>query len=154
MRLIREDVHVHAAASEVHARLSDFSTLHEWLPPAFQQVTREGDGARDGFRCRLVLPGRQELMHLLVAETDPPRYLGLAAADATRATAGIAWIISSETAGESHLTVEVFYNPPGGFLGWVADVCFTGAHRRQAFRDALWRFKQLTEQPPSGGWRS
>jgi len=144
--MLREDIHVHAAAATVYARLADFDALDQWLPPAFQQITRDGDGRHDGFRCRLALPGRQETIHLLVAEQDPPDYLGLAAADASRPLAGLAWIVSSETPGESHVTVEAYYRPPGGFFGWIADSLLVGQHRRQAFRDALWRLKLLTEQ--------
>ena len=42
--------------------------------------------------------------------------------------------------------VEVHYRGAGGPLGPLLDLALHRSHRRQAFRDALWRLKQSLEE--------
>ena len=52
----------------------------------------------------------------------------------------------AESGRESHLSVETHYHPAGGPFGPLLDLTLHRPHRRQAFRDALWRLKLLIEK--------
>lgn len=143
MRSFREDVHIHAASSQVFARLADFERLSEWLPAAFRGI--EHDPWR--LRFDLDVPGRSEAADLCVEQSQTPELLQLASTDGRASSiAELTWLISAESGRESHLSVETHYHPAGGPFGPLLDLTLHRPHRRQAFRDALWRLKLLIEE--------
>jgi len=143
VRSFREDVHIHAAAPLVFARLAALDRAREWLPPAFHAV----DSAPGGLSFGLAMPGRVEAADLRVETEQAPELLELAARDGARASiVRLSWAVPAEGHRECHLTVEAQYHPVGGLFGPLLDLTLHRPHRRQAFRDALWRLKLLIEQ--------
>ena len=140
-RLI-EDVHIHAAAAEVFARVEATSSYGEWLPRCFREV--DGD-SRGGFACTLALPLRSEAVRLEPARVEAPALLHFRASDGARGFESLTWQLSVEGPREVHLELQAVYTPAGGFPGAVLDVLLLRAHRRQALRDALWRLKHVLE---------
>ena len=142
MGRITEDVHIHAAPSDVFARLEATSSYGEWLPRAFAEVNGAEGGA---LSCVLALPLRRERVHLEPAQIEPHSMLHYRAGDGGRAFDSLTWQLSAEGPREVHLELQAVYSPAGGFPGAILDALWLRAFRRQALRDALWRLKQLME---------
>lgn len=150
-----EDVHIHAPASEVFARIEATGGWSEWLPRCFRGA--EGDGA-GGLACTLALPLRAEPLRLEAARSEPPSLLHFRSAAGGGAFSSLTWSLSDEGPRNAHLELRAVYEPSGGFPGAVLDALLLRPARRQALRDALWRLKQLLEgraprhpAPPPGG---
>ena len=141
MGRIREDVHIHASASEVFARLEATASYGEWLPRCFRDVAANGEG----FDCTLSLPLRSERVRLQAAQREEPWLLQFRAAEGGRAFETLSWVLSPEGPREVHLLVDATYTPAGGFAGAILDLLVQRAHRRQALRDAVWRLKHVLE---------
>ena len=141
MPAIQEDVHIHAPAGEVFARLADTQAYGDWLPRAFRDVRADGDG----FVCVLALPGRGELVRLAPSLIEEPRVLQFEASNGARGLDQLTFILSAEGAREVHLVADAAYTASGGFIGILLDGVLHRHFRRQALRDALWRLKQLAE---------
>ncbi|MYB42360.1 MAG: SRPBCC family protein [Chloroflexi bacterium] len=145
MGRIREDVHIHASASETFERLEATARYAEWLPGSFRDVEGES-GAHARLEGVLTLPLRSERVSLEVAEREPSRLLLFRSTDGARgAFETLSWVLTAEGAEDVHLLVEAIYTPAGGFAGWLLDLLVQRQHRRQALRDAVWRLKQLLE---------
>ena len=146
MRLLREDVHIHATAAAVYERLIGLHNDHDWLPPAFGDI-EVADGE---FAFALALPLRTERARLAVAADEPPTFVEFAAVDDHGANGGpaierLSWALNAEGPRDVHVTLEAGYEPSGGPLGWIVEEAVHRPVRRQAFRDALWRLKLLVE---------
>lgn len=151
MSRLVEDVHIHAPASEVFARLEATEGWGEWLPRCFRGAAADGAG---GLACTLALPLRPQPLRLAPARSEPPSLLHFRSADGGRAFESLTWSLSAEGPRDAHLELQAVYAPPGGFPGAVLDALLLRPARRQALRDALWRLKQLLEgraAPPHGG---
>lgn len=148
-RLI-EDIHIHAAADEVFARLKATGSYGEWLPRCFRDVDGDSGGA---FAATLALPLRAEVIRLEPDRVESPSMLHFRSADGGEAFDSLTWNLSAEGPREVHLEVQAVYTPAGGFPGAVFDVLLLRSYRRQALRDALWRLKYVLEgnAPPSEG---
>ncbi len=148
-RLI-EDIHIHAAADEVFARLKATGSYGEWLPRCFRDVDGDQGGA---FAATLALPLRAEVIRLEPDRVEAPSMLHFRSADGGEAFDSLTWNLSAEGPREVHLEVQAVYTPAGGFPGAVFDVLLLRSYRRQALRDALWRLKYVLEgnAPPSEG---
>lgn len=143
MNLLREDVHIHAAPEAIFGRLRE-PAEGGWFARAFT-AGENGTLAYD-----LRLPLRRERAELAVTSEEPPRLLLLErAGDGEGGESGVlaslSWALHPEAAGEVHVTVEAAYRPPGGPLGRVLEPMLYEPLRRQAYRNALWRLKQLVE---------
>ena len=143
MGRIREDIHIHASASDTFARLEATASYGEWLPHCFREIEVSANGS--GLDCLLSLPLRSERVRLRPDETDEPRLLLFRAAAGGSAFETLSWVLSPEGQNDTHLLVEAIYTPAGGFAGVVLDVLLQRAHRRQALRDAVWRLKHVLE---------
>ncbi|MYE31669.1 MAG: SRPBCC family protein [Chloroflexi bacterium] len=146
-RLI-EDIHIHAAAEEVFARIEATGTYGEWLPRCFREV----DGVDGAFVATLALPLRAEAVRLEPAEVNAAM-LHFRASDGGEAFDSLTWHLNTEGPREVHLELQAVYTPAGGFPGAILDVLLLRSYRRQALRDALWRLKYVLEgnTPPSEG---
>ena len=149
MSRLVEDIHIHAAAAEVFARVEATSSYGEWLPRCFRDV--DGD-ARGGLACTLALPLGSAAVRLEPAQIEAPALLHFRASDGARGFESLTWQLSAEGPREVHLELQAVYTPAGGFAGAALDVLLLRAYRRQALRDALWRLKHVLEGagPPSG----
>lgn len=148
-RLI-EDIHIHAAADEVFARIEATGSYSEWLPRCFRDVDGDSGGM---LAATLALPLRAEAVRLEPAQVEPLALLHFRSADGGEAFDSLTWNLSAEGPREVHLEVQAVYTPVGGFPGAVFDVLLLRSYRRQALRDALWRLKYVLEgnAPPSEG---
>lgn len=142
MRWFREDIHIHAAPADVHRRIADLDRAPAWLEPPFAAVARDGD---DHLRLRLALPGRTEEAALAIRRREAPVVLELGPLDGHPSALECTFLVNGEGPTESHVIVEVHYRGAGGPLGPLLDLALHRSHRRQAFRDALWRLKQTVE---------
>ena len=147
MGRIREDIHIHASASDAFARLEATASYSEWLPRCFRDVAANGSG----IDCLLSLPLRSERVRLEPAQVEEPRLLQFRAAEDGRGFETLSWVLSPEGPRDVHLLVDATYTPAGGFAGAILDLLVQRAHRRQALRDAVWRLKHVLEGngPPS-----
>ncbi len=143
MRLLREDVHIHATAADVYERLVGLDRDHHWLPPAFGNV-EVSDGE---FAFALSLPLRTERARLAVSTDEPPTFVEFAAIEGngSNGIVRLSWALNAEGPRDVHVTVEAGYQPSGGPLGWLVEEAMHRPVRRQALRDALWRLKLLVE---------
>ena len=142
---IREDVHIHASAEQLHRRLSALSDYAHWLPRTFQRVA-----ARDGeLSFELALPMRRERTRLAVTAQEQPRLLVLEGVDGAGSLTSLTWVLHAEAEGEVHLTLEFACGLPRGPFGPLLEPLLYGPLRRQSFRDALWRLKRMLEREPS-----
>ena len=149
MSRLVEDIHIHAAAAEVFARVEATASYGEWLPRCFREVATAPGG---GFACTLALPLRSEAVRLEPARVEAPALLHFRASEGAPGFESLTWQLSAEGPREVHLELQAVYTPAGGFGGALLDVLLLRAHRRQALRDALWRLKHLIEgSGPSGG---
>ena len=148
-RLI-EDIHIHAAADVVFARIEATGSYGEWLPRCFREVDGDAGGV---LACTLALPLRSETVRLEPAQVQAPSLLHFRSADGGEAFDSLTWNVNAEGPREVHLEVQAVYTPSGGFPGAVLDVLLLRSYRRQALRDALWRLKYVVEgnAPPSEG---
>lgn len=143
-----EDIHIHAAAEEVFARIEATGSYGEWLPRCFREV----DGADGAFVATLALPLRAEAVRLEPAEVNAAM-LHFRAVEGGEAFDSLTWHVNAEGPREVHLELQAVYTPSGGFPGAVLDALLLRSYRRQALRDALWRLKYVLEgnTPPSEG---
>jgi hypothetical protein len=141
VRRLREDVHIHAPASEVYARVAGLAHSHDWLPPVFADLEV---GARS-VAFALALPLRTERTRLAVAADEPPAYIEFTAVDGSRGIELLSWGLNAEGPHDVHVTLEAGYEPSAGPIGWLLEETMQRPARRQAFRDALWRLKLLAE---------
>jgi hypothetical protein len=141
MRLLREDVHVHASAAAVYALLREPAARARWLGPALADLEQD-DGA---LAFRLALPLRSERARLALATDEPPTLLAYAANGAPSALGALTWVLRSEAPAEAHVSMEAGYTPAAGALGWLLEELLHRPYRRQALRDSLWRLKLLAE---------
>jgi polyketide cyclase/dehydrase/lipid transport protein len=141
VRRLREDVHIHAPATEVYNRLLSLHRDREWLPPAFSEL----EASAGELAFALTLPMRTERSRLVVSSDEPPTFVEFAAVNGAGGIELLNWALSSEGPREVHLTVEAGYEPSRGLLGWLLEETVHRPARRQAFRDALWRLKLLSE---------
>ena len=148
-RLI-EDIHIHAAADAVFARIEATGSYREWLPRCFHEVDGDAGGA---LAATLALPLRSEAVRLEPAQVEAPALLHFRSADGGQAFDSLTWHVNAEGPREVHLEVQAVYTPSGGFPGAVLDMLLLRSYRRQALRDALWRLKYVLEgnTPPSEG---
>ena len=142
MSRLVEDIHIHASAAEVFARVEETTSYGEWLPRCFREV---GGDACGGLACTLALPLRSEAVRLEPAQIEAPALLHFRASDGARGFELLTWQLSAEGPCEVHVELQAVYTPAGGFLGAALDVLLLRAHRRQALRDALWRLKHVLE---------
>ena len=145
-----EDIHIHAAADVVFARIEATGSYGEWLPRCFREVDGDTGGV---LACTLALPLRSETVRLEPAQVQAPSLLHFRSADGGEAFDSLTWNVNAEGPREVHLEVQAVYTPSGGFPGAVLDVLLLRSYRRQALRDALWRLKYVVEgnAPPSEG---
>ena len=145
-----EDIHIHAAADEVFARIEATGSYGEWLPRCFRDVDGDSGGS---LAATLALPLRAEAVRLEPAQVEPLALLHFRSADGGEAFDSLTWNLSAEGPREVHLELQAVYTPAGGFPGAVFDVLLLRSYRRQALRDALWRLKYVLEgnAPPSEG---
>ena len=150
MSRLVEDLHIHAAADEVFARVEATGSYGEWLPRCFREVDGNSDGA---LVATLALPLRSESVRLEPAQVEAPALLHFRSVDGGEAFDSLTWSLSAEGPREVHLELQAVYTPAGGFPGAVLDVLLLRSYRRQALRDALWRLKYVLEgnAPPSEG---
>lgn len=144
LRHIREDIHIHAPATEIFERIAALATPPAWLPPSFRDARIEDDA----LAFRLSLPLLDRAAHLGVAERDVPVALSLREqhSNGTKpAVEAFDWALHQESANNVHVTAEFAYEPAGGLLGPLLELAFHAPLRRQALRDALWRLKLLAE---------
>lgn len=139
---IREDVHLHIAAAEARAAVSDPTAYQQWLSEAMSGFSAD----TEGLRFELSLPGRTETVSLRRHPTDDPREV-VFRIDEGGALDLLTWAVFPEGQRECHLTVELAYRPAGGFLGGAAETLVHRAYRTQAFRDLLWNLKRALEPP-------
>jgi hypothetical protein len=138
-RTLREDVHIHAPATEVYARLVE--SAPEWWPPAVTDIdTREG-----GLSFALGLAGRTERAILARTSDEPPRFLEFVADGEPNGLRALRWVVNDEGPREVHLIAEIAYEPASGAVGWMLEETVHRPSRRQVLRDALWRLKLLIE---------
>jgi len=140
-RLLREDVHVHAASDAVYALLRQAEQRARWLGPTVAELAQHGDM----LAFRIALPLRSERAQLALAVDEAPRLLVYAANGAPTALSAVTWVLRAEGAAEVHVSMEAGYTPAAGLLGWVLEEALHRPHRRQALRDSLWRLKLLAE---------
>ncbi|HJM76469.1 MAG TPA: hypothetical protein QGI71_11540 [Dehalococcoidia bacterium] len=119
VRLLREDVHIHATPQAVFARLRA-PEVGGWFGEAFG--------------------GPQ----LVVTDEEVPSLLVMAAEADGGELASLSWALHAEATGEVHLTMEAAYRPAGGLRALLQPLLYV-PRRKQACRDALWRLKQLVE---------
>jgi hypothetical protein len=139
LRILREDVHIHAAATAVFERLIE--PAPEWWPAAVTGIdTRDG-----GLAFSLALAGRTERAALARASEEPPRFLEFLADGEPNALRALRWVVNDEGPREVHLIAELAYEPASGAMGWMLEETVHRPSRRQVLRDALWRLKLLIE---------
>jgi hypothetical protein len=144
MRYIREDIHIHAPATEIFERLANLQAPPSWLPPSFRDARIE----EDALAFRLALPLLDRTARLAVAEQEPPIALSLRNSHpngAQPAVQAFDWALHQENVKNVHVTAEFAYEPAGGLLGPLLEMAVHAPLRRQALRDALWRLKLLAE---------
>ena len=142
MRWFREDIHIHAAPADVHRRLADLPAAGDWMEPTFREVAVE----EEHLQFTLGLPGRTEEAVLAIRRREAPVVLELGPVDGRASQLECTFLVNGEGPTESHVIVEVHYRGAGGPLGPLLDLALHRSHRRQAFRDALWRLKQSLEE--------
>jgi hypothetical protein len=138
-RTLREDVHIHASAIDVYARLVEAAP--EWWPPAVSAL----DTGNGGLAFTLGLAGRSERARLARTTEEPPRFLEFMADGNGGALRALRWAVNAEGPREVHLIAELTYEPAGGAVGWMLEETAHRPGRRQVLRDALWRLKLLIE---------
>jgi hypothetical protein len=138
-RTLREDVHIHAPATEVYERLVEPAPI--WWPPAVSGLSTTGGG----LSFTLGLAGRSERVALTRASDEPPHFLEFLADGEIGGVRALRWVVNDEGPREVHLIAELTYEPAGGGLGWMLEETVHRPGRRQALRDALWRLKLLVE---------
>ena len=138
-RTLREDVHIHAPATEVYARLVD--PAPDWWPQAVSQLDTDGGG----LRFCVGLAGRTEQAALVRSTEEPPRFLEFVADGGASAVRALRWVVNDEGPREVHLITELEYEPAGGAMGWMLEETVHRPGRRQVLRDALWRLKLRIE---------
>ena len=124
MRLLREDVHIHATPQAVFARLRT-SEVGGWFGAAF-------GGSR-----------------LVVTDEEAPSLLVMGAEGDGGDLASLSWALHAEATSEVHLTMEAEYRPAGGLRALLEPLLYV-PRRQQACRDALWRLKQRVEGGEAG----
>ncbi|MSQ36595.1 MAG: hypothetical protein EXR63_05605 [Dehalococcoidia bacterium] len=141
MRLLREDVHVHAAADAVYTLVREPEHRARWFGPAVAELAQAGDA----LVFRLPLPLRSERAQLVLAADEAPRLLTYAANGVPTAVGAVTWVLRAEGPAEVHVSMEAGYTPASGPLGWLLEEVLHRPHRRQALRDSLWRLKLIAE---------
>lgn len=124
VRLLREDVHIHATPEAVFARLRATES-DGWFGAAF-----------GGLR-------------LTVTAEEAPSLLMMAAEGGGGDLASVSWALHAEATSEVHLTMEAAFRPAGGLRALLEPLLYA-PRRKQACRDALWRLKQLLEGGEAG----
>lgn len=137
---IREDIHVHAAASTVRAALADPSLYRPWLPDALREVRADSEGAT----YILSLPAREEALSLRREVTEDPREV-VYRMDEGGAVDALRWALHPEGLNECHVTVELLYRPAGGLFGGAMETLMHRGQRTQVIRDLLWNLKRDME---------
>jgi|GEM_PF-1151485 len=138
---LREDVHVHVGAPDVRAHLADPTGYHRWLPPAVRDVRADSEGAS----FVLGLPGRQEDVSLRRTPSDDAREV-VYRMDDGGVVDTLRWGLYPEGPRECHVTVELVYRPPRGFLGGAMETLLHRGQRTQFLRDFLWNLKRDIER--------
>ncbi|MDA0270586.1 MAG: SRPBCC family protein [Chloroflexi bacterium] len=137
---LRDDIHLHAAAAEVRARLADPTTYDEWLSTQIRDFVAD----TEGMQFTLGLPGRAEPVRLRREPHGDP-YLVTYVRDGDSSVESLTWALHVEGATECHVTVELAYRAAGGLAG-VLEPLVHRPHRLQALRDSLWRFKHHIQE--------
>lgn len=136
---IREDVHLHAAATAVQQRILDLTTYDEWLAPAFRDFRADDEG----WSFTLALPGRIERGRLRRGGIEARAVTFVRDGDGS--IEALTWVMHAESPLEVHLTAELAYVPAGGIAGNILEMTVHRPHRVQALRDSLWALKQIVE---------
>lgn len=138
---VREDVHIHAPYHVVRDRLLAIAKNDEWLGTHF----RDYEAGANTLSFTLALPGRSEVGHLTVDDSDQfgVRYFRNGSGGDI---AELSWAIHVETAQDVHLTVEATFDPRGGLLGPILELTLLRPQRTQALRESIWNLKQLIER--------
>ena len=139
---IREDIHLHVAASTARAAVSDPTAYADWLTESMRDYSADSEG----LRVDLVLPARTETMSLRRVGTEDQREV-LYRRDEGGAIEELRWGLHSEGQSECHITIEVAYRPASGFFGGAAETLMHRPQRTQALRDLLWNLKHALEGP-------
>jgi hypothetical protein len=124
VRLLREDVHIHATPQAVFVRLRT-PEVGGWFGAAF-------GGSR-----------------LVVTDEEAPSLLVMGAEGDGGDLASLSWALHAEATSEVHLTMEAEYRPAGGLRALLEPLLYV-PRRKQACRDALWRLKQRVEGGEAG----
>jgi hypothetical protein len=143
-QVVREDVHIHAALPEVHRHVSDPNALATVLSHHFRDVEADDDS----LAFTLALPMRREDARLL-REGSEQRAVTYTR-DGSGSVRSVTLAIHMESTRESHLTIEVIYEPQRGAAGVLLETLFHRPHRTQALRDSLWTLKHQIEGSRNG----
>ena len=138
MRLLREDVHIHATPQAIFDRLRA-PELGGWFDAVFSRPGADGELAFE-----LAMPLHREVARLAITTEQAPALLVMAADGDDDDLSALSWALHVEREGEVHLTVEVAYRPARGLLVLLEPLLYV-PRRKQLFRDALWRLKLLVE---------
>jgi hypothetical protein len=145
LNLVREDVHLHVPLDDVRARLTNLAEHERWLSSHFLDFTAEGEACT----FRLSVPLRTEEASLRLERQESGAVVF--ARDGAGSIASMTWALHPEGRNESHLTVEIAYEPATGVAGLLEPLVHR-PHRGQALRDSLWNLKQLYERDrPANG---
>ncbi len=139
---IREDIHLHIAASEARAAVADPTAYQAWLPDRMCNYHADSEG----LRVDLDLPGRTETMSVRRAPSEDQREV-LYRIDRGGAVEELVWGLHSEGQRECHITIEIAYRPASGFVGGAMETLVHRPQRTQAIRDLLWNLKRDLEGP-------
>ncbi len=140
---MREDIHIHASHQVIREQLRNIQNNTQWLSKHFQKYRTEGNF----LFFDLELSGHKTKIVLELDQSDP---FSITYKKPTKAMneaiiLSITWAIHVESTNDTHLTVELFYQPLNGFLGNLRELVVLRGTRTQALRDSLWNLKQLIE---------
>jgi hypothetical protein len=125
VRLLREDVHIHASPEAVFSSLQA-PEVGDWFGEALKQSPAD---------CALPLR---------VTTAEAPSSLVMAVDGDDGDDSSLSWALHAEATGEVHITVEAAYQPAGGLRSLLEPLLYL-PRRKQSVRDALWRLKMLVE---------
>lgn len=145
---VREDVHIHAGATEVRTLLADPTSYTAWLPEAICDFTADSEG----LAFAVTLPGRTETVSLRRVNDPDPRSV-VYRLDQGGVAEVLTWSLFPEGQRECHLTIDLSYRPARGFIGGALETMLHRGQRTQVLRDLLWRLKASIEGANLGAHR-